>query len=134
MVVKTAEELGHSVNNNESTIVIEGKIGKIVIIIKGTGKVAWALALGSISVAALAVFLMVPTAATGPVAVPAEIVNGFVATGSATTAVTILGFSATMAAITMVISTRNKSILTQLRNEYDIIEHTKNKVVLKRKK
>ena len=118
MVVKTAKELANSVNNNESTIVIEGRIGDFVLIIITTGPVAWALAFGSILVAALAVFLMVPTAATGPVAVPAEIIYGVVATGSATTAVTILGFSATMAAITMIVSTRNRSILTKLRNEY----------------
>ena len=96
MVVKTVEELANCINNNESTIEIEGKIGDYVIKIKCKGKVSWALALGSIMVAAFAIFLMVPTAAAGPVAIPAEIIHGVVATGSATTAVTILGFSATM--------------------------------------
>ena len=49
--VTSAAELGRKVNNGENEITIEGVLGKKIIRIKATGKVAWAIAFGAIGVA-----------------------------------------------------------------------------------
>lgn len=44
MAISNEKDLGEAVNNEQDTIEIEGDLGKKVLRIKATGKVAWLVA------------------------------------------------------------------------------------------
>ncbi len=126
MNVTTEKELADAVNRNEDTIVIEGDLAKKTIRIKATGKVAWAVAIGSIGIVFYGV---VATLGTGGAATP---VAGFAAVAGSGAAFSVLGAAATTAAISMAVSVRSLSVLRKLRGNYKITMESGNKVTLKR--
>lgn len=124
MAISSAKELGKELLDDKDTIEIEGKLGHVVIKIKATGKIAWAICIGviAISVAATAT-----TIGTGGAAAPAK--SGIIAV-TASAAVPILGLPATMAAVSIAISGGGIAVLQKLR-KYKI-EYKGNIVILKK--
>ena len=103
--VKTSKELGEAIKSNEDYIYVEGDLKNKVIRIKATGKIAWALAVGSLATAitlylTLPATLTVSTTAGGPVGTA---VGGAISfTGglfTSTVAATALGVKAAAVAI-----------------------------------
>lgn len=130
MAVRTEEELARRIQNDDDYIVIEGDLKNKTIKIKGKGKVAWAVAFGAIAVAIVAILAMPASAVTGPVG-PA--IAGVLSSGVAAGAVAVLGFSTTVSAISMALAVKDKSVLTKLRNNYDIVEKSQDRIVLRKK-
>lgn len=82
--VSNEKELGNALKENQDTIEIEGNLATKVIRIKATGNVAWAVAIGGIGIAVIAILsgVAAPAALIGaPVAVVA--IGGPVIFGSA---------------------------------------------------
>ena len=124
--VRTEEELGEAIKNDEDTIEIEGDFAKKVIRIRATGTVAWAIAIAAI---AIAVYALLTASATGR----APGFGAGVAVGAiAPRATGILGKSVTVAAIGIAIAGGGISTLTKLR-DYEEISRTENSLVLKKK-
>ena len=89
MSVKNEKELAQAIKNGDDYIEVEGDLAKKTLKIKATGKVAWAIAIGGIGVATVAILtLPATTVATGGVGVLAK---GFVTTGAGATAAGVLG-------------------------------------------
>ena len=130
MRVSTEKELSQCIQNGVDRIEIEGDLANKTLKIKATGKVAWAVAFGAIGVAIIAVMTLPASSTTGPAGPVAE---GLIASGAAAGAVTVLGLPATIAAISMALADKNKSVLTKLRDSYDIVEKSNNRIVLKKK-
>jgi hypothetical protein len=118
MTVRTEEELADAIKNDEETIEIEGDLKNKTLKIKATGKVAWIVAIGAISVAVAA------TLATGGAAAPA---SGIIGVG----AVSVLGLPAATTAVMIAIAAGGVGVLNKLRS-YKIIENTDEKLVLRR--
>lgn len=135
--VNNAKELGKALNRDENAIIIEGKLGDLVIKIKAVGNVAWLVAGGAITVAIVAILAMptttVASAVTGPVAGMGLVAEGLALSAGGAGAVGVLGVSATVAAISIGVGAKNKNVLTKLRNNYTLTQ-LNNKVILKRKR
>lgn len=133
-VVRTPKELGEAIKSEQDRITIEGSLADKTIRIHATGKVAWAVAFGSIGLAAYSIISApAATVATAPAGGAGGVISF---TGSAVgtgTAVTVLG-TATYAAIAIAVAAGGVGVLTTLRNKYKIESKEKGKVVLKRKK
>ena len=127
MNVKTEKELASAIENNESTITIEGDLAKKTLRIKATGTVAWVVAFGSIGIAFYAV---IATIGTGGTAAPVTAVSAFAGAGAA---FSVLGTAATTAAISMAVSVRSLNVLKKLRGDYKITKKSEGFVVLSRK-
>lgn len=115
MKVSNEKELGIALNENQETIEIEGDWTKKIIKIKAVGKVAWAIAIGAVSVAII-------TAMSG-IGQPVSLVAG-------TGAVSILGYGAAAAAIAIAIGGGGVKVLVKLR-KYKLIKQG-NKIILNR--
>lgn len=126
MEIKTAKEYAKALNENEDTITITGNLAKATIKIKVTGNVAWAVALGSIAIAAMATYTTIGTAGT------AAPVTGLFAVGGSGAAVAILGTSTTATAIAITVASGGVRALKNLR-KYKIVEKSDDRVVLKLK-
>ena len=123
--VRTAEELGMAIRNNENLIVIEGSVGNATLAIQAVGPVAWAVAIGGLGVALTGVLLTVGTGGTGaPVGLIAEacaapaLVTTLGSVGTATTALSIAlagGGIGVLTSLRKYKATRNhdKAILTK---------------------
>lgn len=123
--VRTEKELGKAIKEEKDTIEIEGDLRRKVIIIKATGKVAWAVAIGAIGVAVTATFLILPT---GGASAPATgvLLPAAVAFGGG-----IGGISVACAAVSIAVAAGGVGALNTLR-EYDLTEKD-GMVILKRK-
>lgn len=119
MTVKTEEELGKALNNEQDTIEIEGDLKKKVIRIKGTGKVAWLIALGAIGISVA--FLLSTVGAGAPV-------SAVLGAG----AVSILGLPAATSAVCIAVAAGGVGALNKLR-KYKIVSDTGDKLVLSKK-
>ena len=94
--VRTAEELGMAIRNNENTIVIEGSVGNATLAIQAIGPVAWVVAIGALGVAVAGIFVTVGTGGglapaglvTEACAAPA-LIAAFGSVGTASTALSI---------------------------------------------
>lgn len=132
--VRTSKELGIAIKNNEDYIYVEGDLKNKIIRIKATGKIAWGIAGASI---AIAVGLYLATPAVTAVSAPAAGVGGAISfTGSAaaaTAAITVLGFNATVVAITVAVSAGGFAGIQSLRDKYTIVSKDDNGVIMKRK-
>ncbi len=117
----TAEELGKAVNENQDTIIVEGDLTRKVIRIKGTGKIAWAIAIASISISCAAILA---TPATGGASNAAHFVTVPVAAGT-------LGTAATTA-VAIAVAAGGVGALNKLR-QYQIMEQSTDRLILKRK-
>ncbi len=101
-------------------IEIEGDLKKKVVRIKATGKVAWVVAFGAITVAVISALTVNPAG---------EAIA--ITTGGA--AVTVLGGVTATAAIVIAVSADSAKVLTSLRDNYTIVSKTSNSITLKRK-
>lgn len=108
--VKTEKELAKAIDSGEDTIEIEGDLAKKTIKIRATGKAAWIIAFGAISVALVALLAAPETAGTSVV------VSGFSAAG----AVGILGLGTTTSAIAIAVASGGVAVLTKMRNYVEI--------------
>jgi hypothetical protein len=117
-VITDPKELAKAIEQGQDTIEIEGRLKDRVIVIKGRGKVAWAIVIGGVAVAITALVV------TGGAAAPAA---GF---GLAPTVVAILGPATAWMAITMAVAAGGVGVLNKLRR-YEIVEKTPRRVVLK---
>ena len=124
MTIKNEKDLGDAIKNEQDTIEIEGDLGKKVLKIKATGKVAWAVAAGAIGVAVLAVMYPVPE----PTTQIASKAFAFTAGGSA---VAILGAGTAATAISIAVASGGVGALNKLR-AYKVVSSDNNRVVLKR--
>lgn len=124
--VTTEKELAKAIKDEEDMIVIEGDLAKTTIKIKATGKVAWAIAIGAISLAA---YSLIATLGTGGASAPVTATTGFMAGGAA---VTVLGSGSTASAIAIAVAAGGVGVLSKLRS-YKIIEKSAGKVVLARR-
>jgi hypothetical protein len=128
--IHTKSELNDAMKRGDSTIEIEGDLANRIIRIKATGAVAWAVAVGAIGIVVYSVVSApVTTVATGGADVPAK---GFASGIAGGAAVTVLGFEATAAAISLAISAGGIGILTRLRSDYKIVESRDRLVVLQK--
>lgn len=130
---RTSKELAMALDCKASTIVIEGKLGKVAIAIKFTGPLAWAVCVVSLA-SAITFYLATPEAAA--VTAPAGGVGGAISFtgGMASTAVaaTTLG-SAAVPAVAIGVAAGGIGVLTSMRNDYKIVERSSSRVVLQRK-
>ena len=118
MAITNEKELGEAIKNEQDTIEIEGNLVTKVIKIKATGKVAWVIALGAISVAVLV------TVGSGGTAAPAA---GVVGIGAAS----ILGLPAAISAVAIAIAAVGVGVLNSLR-KYKVVSNSGGKLVLSR--
>ena len=125
--VRTEEELGEKIRQGATEILIEGDLGKKVIKIKATGRVAWLIAVGAIGVAVLVVLTLpaAPAAGGGGVHFVAG-VTGFAP------AVAVLGMPAAMSAVAIAVAAGGVGALNTLRS-YKIVEKSDSRLVLKKK-
>lgn len=124
MAVKNEKDLGDAVKNGQDTIEIEGDLGKKVLRIKATGKVAWVVAFGAIGVAVAGTMYPVPEPTT-------QVTSKAFAFTAAGGAISILGVGATTAAISIAVAAGSVGVLNSLR-KYKVVSTSNNRVVLKR--
>ncbi|HBY8185580.1 hypothetical protein [Klebsiella pneumoniae] len=127
MAITTEKDLGDAINRGESTIEISGDLAKKTLRIKATGAVAWAVAIGAISISFYAAMLTIGSGGTtAPVAGP--VVAGLTA-GSAG----ILGVPTTISAISLAVSAGSLGVLKKLRTGYNITKKEGDIVILTKK-
>ncbi|WP_338627400.1 hypothetical protein QJR52_04545 [Clostridium baratii] len=119
--VNDSKGLGEALKADEDEIIIEGDLKEKVIRIKAKGKVAWAVAIGAIAVAVVAIIATPATGGTSSIA----------AVATAPAAVSVLGGAATTAAISIAVAAGGVGALNKLR-EYKIVENDENKLVLRK--
>ncbi|WFZ87281.1 hypothetical protein NFK79_23225 (plasmid) [Citrobacter freundii] len=124
--VTTEKELAKAVQDESDTIVIEGDLANKAIKIKATGKAAWIVAIGAISLAA---YSLIATLGTGGASTPVTATSGVMAFGAATT---VLGSGATASAIAIAVAAGGVGVLSKLRS-YKILEKSAGRVVLARR-
>ncbi len=133
MKVNNPADLGKAIERGEDTIVVEGDLASRTIRIKATGKIAWVIAGGCIAVSIVAILSMPPTAATGPLAGPGFVAeSAVIATGGAG-AISVLGVSATVAAVSIGVGAKSKNAVNKLRNGYTLTKVNDRKIILKKK-
>lgn len=120
------KELGEAIKRGDDTIEIEFQLKDRVIKFRAIGKVAWAIAIGSIGVAVTSI---IATAATGGTTAP---VSALVATPALAGAVSVLGVPTTISAIGIAVAGGGIGALNKLR-DYDIEEISDDKAILHRK-
>lgn len=118
VTVTTEKELARAMDDKEPTIEIVGDLSNKTVKLKATGSVAWAIAFAALTAA-------VAFAMTG-VGAPAAL-------GVATASVAAIGTSATTTAIALGVAAGGTAILSALRDDYNIVEKTNKRVVLKRR-
>ena len=136
MTVSTEKELGNAIHDNVDTIEIEGDLAKKVVKIKATGKVAWAVCIGSLTVAIIAtVAAMIPDPAEPVEIGVAGISYGLsaITLGAATTSAVSIGIAGAIAtgATGTDIGSAAIGILNKLR-KYTVTKKSEGKVVLKK--
>ena len=119
MAVSTEEELGKALESGQDTIEITGSLMKKVIKIRAAGNVAWAVAIGAIGIAVLAIL------STGGVAAPASV--GIVGAGAAS----VLGLPAATTAVLIAVSAGGVGALNKLRS-YKVDRNDESVLVLKK--
>lgn len=130
MEVNNEKDLANAIKRNQNEITIVGDLSKKIIKIKATGKIAWVIAIGAVSVAVIAALKTPIIAAGGP---PALAVDGIVATTSAGAAVSIWGVATTVAAISICVAGGSVSILKKLYEGYNIVSKGDGYVKLQKK-
>ena len=121
-IIRTEKELADAINEGKDTLIIEGDLKKKVLRIKATGTLAWAVAIGAITVAVISIITAGPTAGTSTIG------SGIAAPAAAS----ILGMEATISAISIAVASGGVGVLNKLR-KYDVVNKDKNKIVLKMK-
>jgi hypothetical protein len=124
MAISNEKDLGDAIKNEQDTIEIEGDLGKKVLKIKATGKVAWMVASGAIGVAVLAIIYPVPEPTT-------QVASKAFAITAGGSAVAILGAGTAATAISIAVAAGGVGALNKLR-AYRVASTDNNRVVLKR--
>ena len=119
--VKDEKELGQALKEQQDTIEIEGDLTKKILKIKATGKIAWAVAIGAIGVAVVAILTAPATGGT----------HGVVGVMAAPVAVGILGAGTTVAAIAIAIGAGGVGALNRLRS-YKVEKLGPDHIILKK--
>ena len=133
MEVRDEKALGKAVHNDVDTIVIEGDLAKKVLRIKATGKIAWAIAIGAISVAIPIAIATVGSGGTAaPVTVPAEVLTltapaAVLGVGTTASAVSIAVGAASLGGVSAGVGALNKL------RKYKLKKVGKDRVILTRK-
>lgn len=127
--VDNAQDLGKAINEGQDEITITGDLKEKVIKIKATGKVAWVIAFGAIGVAVVAIMAMPATAPT----VYGYVLDSAVVASTAGTAVTVLGWSTTIAAVSVCLGAKNKKVLDMLYKNYKIVEKNSRYIKISKK-
>lgn len=128
MVVKNEKELGKAIKNGENTIEIEvEKLGKKVIRIKATGKVAWGVCAAALAVA---IASAIATAGTAGASSIATVPTALIGTG---TAAATLGADVAASAVLIGAAGGGIGTLNKLRN-YDLEKVGNKKVILHKSK
>ncbi|WP_293986370.1 hypothetical protein [uncultured Megasphaera sp.] len=121
-IVKTPEELGKKLKNNESVIIIEGDLRNQVLRIKAVGKISWVVAIGAI---ALAVAFVLNSNGE-------KTINHALALVPVASAIPIFGgIATTVAAISIASAAGSAFVLSKLR-DYDILSDTGERIILKK--
>lgn len=131
--VTTATDLGKAIRNGESEIAIEGDLAQKVIRIKATGNVAWAIAIGAVTIGVAAV-LASPSIVTGPTGIVVEGTLVTLATTTCAAAVAIWGVKTTVAAISIGVGGQNVKVLRRLKENYEIVQNGSSKVIIRKTK
>lgn len=131
--VTTAADLGKAIKNGENEIAIEGDLAQKVIRIKATGNVAWAIALGAVTIGIAAV-LASPGVVTGPAGIVVEGTLVTLATTTCAAAVAIWGVKTTVAAISIGVGGQNVKALRKLKDNYEITQKGSSKVIIRKTK
>lgn len=121
-------ELGREIKGGANEIAITGDLAQRVVSIKATGDVAWAIAFGSIAIAATALIIEL-RGPKNPQALLCE--NAVTLTGGAV-ATALLGLSTTVDATRICVGAGNPAALKILRNEYRIKDQQFGLVLLTR--
>lgn len=124
--ISNEKDLGNALKQEKEQIIIEGNLKDKVIKIKATGLVAWAVAIGSIGIAVVAVIM---TAGSGGTASPTT-APLFIISGGA--AATILGAPTAISAVLIGVAAGGVGALNKLR-KYEITYKDKDKIILKKK-
>lgn len=128
-IATTNEELGAAAKRGDECIIIEGDLKDKVLRVKATGKVAWAIAIGAITIAVTSLIAQkeqIPTTQAG---------KAITFTGSAAgtaVAVGVLG-KATIAAIGIAVAAGGVGVLTTLRDNYKISSNEGDRLILLKK-
>lgn len=122
--VSTEKDLGAALKEEQDTIVVEGNLVGVVLRIRATGKIAWAIAIAAIATVAV----LVMTSSTG-VGAPAAAALAPVAGGAA---VSVLGAGATVSAVLVALAAGGVASLNKLRN-YEEVDRSPGRVVLRRR-
>lgn len=127
--VTTEEELSKAIINNQDTIEIEGDLAQKSIKIKATGKVAWAIAIGAVTIAITAILSASLTPSQSTKTLSSEpMVMSAPPTPETLATSTIIAIAATIVAIIGIgVGTFNKM------RKYNLEQVSENKVILKRK-
>lgn len=121
MAISSEKELAAAIERGDDYIEIEGDLKSRVIKIKAIGKVAWAIAIGTIGVAVVAIVAAPATGGISSAAVAA----------AAPVAVGVLGLGATTTAVATAVAAGGVGVLNKLRG-YDV-EKVGDKVILRKK-
>jgi len=124
MAIDNEKDLGKALKDDQETIEIEGNLKDKVIRIKATGKVAWAIAIGAIGIAVIAIFYTVPEPTTQATTKGIAALTGGAAVG-------ILGSGTAISAIGIAVAAGGVAALNKLRG-YKIISNSGDKIVLKK--
>lgn len=127
--VTTEEELAKAIADNKDTIEIEGDLAQKSIKIKATGKVAWAIAIGAVTVAITAILSASLTSSKSTKTLSSEpMVMSAPPTPETLTTSTIIAIAAIIVAIIGIgVGAFNKM------RKYHLEQVSENKVILKRK-
>lgn len=130
---RTCKELAKALKIQAPTITIEGKLVKVVLVIKFTGPLAWAACVTSLTTA-IALYLATPEAAvaTAPSAGMGGVISFTGGMASTAVAASTLG-SAAVPAVLIGVAAGGVGVLTSMRNDYKIVEKSSSRVVLQRK-
>lgn len=103
--IRDEKELGRAIKAKQDEITIEGDLMRMVIKIRATGDLAWAVAFAALVVVILAVLAAAPTGGT----------SGLVAAPAAGGAIAFLGAAATTSAVSIAVAAGSPGSLTELR-------------------
>ena len=123
MAINNEKDLGKAINDNQPYIEIEGDLVNKVMRIKATGKAAWIIAIGAVTVAATGLLYPVPEPTT-------QTVSKAFALTAAGGAVSVLGLGATITAISIAVAAGGVGALNKLR-DYKVVSHDNGRLILK---
>lgn len=121
--VTTEKELANAINNDSvSEIEIKGDLKEKVVKIRAKGKVAWAIAVGAITIAVLLII-------SSPVTLGTQSIVSLPALGPA---VAVLGVGVTLSAVQIAAAAGGVAILAYIREGMKVVDEGSNYIVLKK--